>query len=414
MSFSDELAWRGLIKDRTFSSSKWLDQPKTFYHGVDGSSNSLTVGNLAALILAKRFSQAGWKAVLLLGGATTMVGDPGGKAVERDLKPKEEVAKNIVAIKAQIEKLFAGDDVVFVNNLDWFKSIRFLDFLREVGKHYSMTELTQRDYIADRMGEGGSGISYAEFSYTLIQGFDFLHLNQNYGVELQIGGSDQWGNMLSGVPLVKKVENKEVHVMTMPLVVDKSTGIKFGKSEKGAVWLDPAKTTPAEFYQFWVNTDDGDVEEYLAVFTFLDHEQIRETMKKHSSAPEKRLAQIVLAREVTDLVHGKKQRIEAEIAAKFLTVQVPLADATEEELTKLKKGIPFFQAAVNGSIIEALVVTSLAASNTDARRLLQSGAVYLNGKGVSRETFVSKDFSGGRLLLRRGKAFKDSALVELK
>lgn len=414
MSLSEELAWRGLIKDKTFASSKWLDEPQTFYHGVDGSSDSLSVGNLAALLLARRFVQAGWKPVLLVGGATTLVGDPGGKSEERELKPAEEVAKNIAAIKTQIEKLFAGHEAVFVNNLDWFKDMRFLDFLRDVGKHYSMTELVQRDYISERMGEGGSGISYAEFSYTLIQGYDFWHLFKNHGAVLQIGGSDQWGNMLSGVPLIRKTENAEAHVMTMPLVVNKSTGVKFGKSERGAVWLDPTKTTPAEFYQFWVNAEDGDVENYLAVFTFLSREKIEDALKEHSAAPEKRLAQSLLAREVTSLVHGEELCRQAEVATKYLTAQVILADASDEDLGQLKKGIPSFQTEQGGSIVEALVKVKLAASNTDARRLLQNGAVYINGKGVSRDKFESKDFQNGRLLLRRGKAFKDSALVELK
>lgn len=414
MSLSEDLLWRDLIKDKTFSDNAWLDNPQTFYHGVDGSSDSLTVGNLAALILAKRFALAGWKPVLLVGGATSLVGDPGGKSEERNLKPKEEVEANVAAIKKQIEKLFAGQEATFVNNIDWFSGIKFLDFLRDVGKHYSMTELTQRDYIAERMGEGGSGISYGEFSYTLIQGYDFWHLYKNHGVVLQIGGSDQWGNMLSGVPLVKKKENVDVHVMTMPLVVNSATGVKFGKSESGAVWLDESKTSPTEFYQFWVNISDEDVIAYLKIFTFLSRDEIEEIEKQHNIDASKRLAQTRLAQEVTDLVHGADLRRQAEVATKYLTSQVLVADATNEDIEELKKGIPSVLAAPDDSIIETLVKTRLAASNSDARRLLQSGAIYINGQGVGRDKFESKDFSGGRLILRRGKAFKDSALVELK
>ena len=251
MTLSEELEWRGLIKDRTFTDPRWLDTPRTFYLGSDaGSSDSLTVGNLAIYMLARQLALHGWKTVLLVGGATSLIGDPGGKDEERQLKSREEVERNVAGITAQVEKLFTGLEFEAVNNYDWFKDMGYLEFLRDVGKHYSMTELVQRDFIASRMNEGGSGISYAEFSYNLIQGYDFYWLFKNKGVELQIGGSDQWGNMLSGAPLVRKKEGKEVHALSMPLVINKATGKKFGKSEAGAVWLDPAKTSPTQFYQF--------------------------------------------------------------------------------------------------------------------------------------------------------------------
>jgi len=253
---SDDLQWRGLIKDKTFDDVTWLDSPKTFYLGSDCSSDSLTVGNLAIFMLARRLTEAGWKTVLLVGGATSLIGDPGGKDEERNLKSREEIAANVAGIKAQVQRLFANQEFTLVDNYDWFKDIGYLEFLRDVGKHYSMTELVQRDYIASRMGEGGGGISYAEFSYSLIQGYDFWHLFKNHGVEMQIGGSDQWGNILSGVPLIRKKEGKEVHAFSMPLVINKTTGKKFGKSEAGAIWLDPARTSPTQMYQFWINTDD--------------------------------------------------------------------------------------------------------------------------------------------------------------
>ena len=253
MSLSEDLTWRGLIKDKTFGGVAWLDEPKTFYLGVDASADSLTVGNLAVLMLARRLIDAGWKAVLLVGGATSLIGDPGGKEEERELKSRQEVLSNVEAIKAQVNKLFAGQHFTPADNYDWFKDVGYLEFLRDVGKHFSMTELMQRDFITERIGEQGSGISYAEFSYSLIQGYDFWQLHKNHDVVLQIGGSDQWGNMLSGVSLVRKKEGKEAHAFSMPLVVNKATDRKFGKSEGGAVWLDPAKTSPTQFYQFWIN-----------------------------------------------------------------------------------------------------------------------------------------------------------------
>jgi len=265
-SLSQDLAWRGLIKDRTCEDLEWLDQPRTFYLGIDASADSLTIGNLAVLMLARRFIDAGWQAVLLAGGATSLVGDPGGKDEERELKSREEITANVEAVSQQIEKLFQGQPHELVNNLDWLADLEHLDFLRDVGKHYSMTELMQRDFVAARMGEGGSGISYAEFSYSLLQGYDFWRLFKDRDVELQIGASDQWANMLSGVALVRKKEAKEVQALSMPLVVDKASGRKFGKSEAGAIWLDSAKTSPTGFYQFWINTDDADVENYLKVF----------------------------------------------------------------------------------------------------------------------------------------------------
>src|SRR5581483_6462207 len=211
MKLSDDLKWRDLIKDKTFDDLSWLDKPQTFYHGVDASAPSLTIGNLAALLLARRLIDAGWKSILLVGGATSLIGDPGGKASERELKPRDEIADNVEAIKKQVSILFAGQDFISVDNYDWFKEILYLDFLREVGKHFSMSELMQRDFVVERMGEGGSGISYAEFSYSLVQGYDFWHLFKEYGAKLQIGGSDQWGNMLSGVSMIRKKENQEVH-----------------------------------------------------------------------------------------------------------------------------------------------------------------------------------------------------------
>jgi tyrosyl-tRNA synthetase len=412
MSLSEDLAWRGLIKDKTFTDNGWLDEPRVFYHGVDASSDSMTIGNLAAMLLARRLIDAGWRAVLLAGGATSLIGDP-KETQERELKPREEIEKNVEAIKGQINGLFAGKEFTLANNYDWFSDVKYLDFLRDVGKHFSMTELMQREFITERMGDSAAGISYAEFSYSLIQGYDYWQLFKNHQVILQIGGSDQWGNMLSGVSLVRKKENQEVHALSMPLVTDKATGRKFGKSEAGAIWLDPAKTSPTEFYQFWINTSDDDVEDYLKIFSLMSKEEIEQVMEQQRSNPGDRAAQKALAKSVTELVHGSDDISQAEGVTKYLTSQVSIAEASDADLEEIRKGIPVAKSPPTGSVIDALARSGLASSNSDARRLLQSGAVYINGQSVSRENFEDSDFQNGRLLLRRGKAFKDSALVEL-
>jgi tyrosyl-tRNA synthetase len=413
MKLSDNLMWRGLIKDKTFEDAKWLDKPQSFYWGVDCSSDSLTIGNLAPLIMARRFSEAGWKAVLLVGGATSLIGDPGGKDEERPLLPRETVQKNVSAIKKQVAKLFGGQDFTLVDNYDWFKDVGYLEFLREAGKHFSVTELIQRDFIAERIGEHGSGISYAEFSYSLVQGYDFWQLHNNHKVKLQIGGSDQWGNMLSGVALIRKKDNAEAHALSMPLVVDKTTGRKFGKSEAGAVWLDPDKTSVFNFYQFWLNISDEDAEDYLKVFTFLNKEEIEKLMKTHKQNPAGRLAQKQLAHEVTSLVHGQSQAEKQSHISDVLVGEGEIEALDSSELSILREEIPAAALPAGSSTVEALVELGLAASNSEARRLMESKAIYVNNEKFDKPHLDAADFNKGRLMLRRGKAYKDSALVEL-
>jgi tyrosyl-tRNA synthetase len=310
--------------------------------------------------------------------------------------------------------LFANKDFELVDNYDWFKDLNYLDFLREVGKHYSLTELIQRDFIADRIGEGGSGISYAEFSYSLIQGYDFWQLFKNHGAVLQIGGSDQWGNMLSGVPLIRKKEGAEAHALSMPLVINKLTGKKFGKSEEGAVWLDPAKTSPTQFYQFWINVEDANAADYLKVYTFLGKEEIEQIMEHHVSHPEERLAQTRLAEEVTKLVHGEHEMNRAKAATEILTGKRSLAEVDDSALEAVRLEIKSARLNPGSPLVEALVQTGLALSNSEARRLLAANAVYINNEPVNKENLEDVDFVNGRLLLRRGKAYKDSALIELQ
>ena len=412
MTLSEELKWRGFVNQTTVKNLSALDKlkDKSFYHGYDASIDSLTIGNLAAVMLDKVFIRHGWGTVILAGGATSLIGDPGGKDAERVLQSEEQVKKNVAAVQKQLSKLFGGQ-VNFENNLDWFKGMSVLEFLRDVGKHFSMTPLVQRDYIATRMGADGAGISYTEFSYTLLQGYDFLKLNEKYGVSLQLAGSDQWGNCLSGVELVRKVTGNEVHALTMPLIINKTTGKKFGKSEGGAVWLDSAKTTPMQFYQFWINVDDAGAEDYLKIFTEMDKADIAQTMKLHKADPKQRRAQHRLAEEVTELVHGKDMVAKARAATHVLTGVTPLKEAVAAVET-LKKEIPVVQSTVRKQIIDVLVEAGLASSKTEARRLLLGGAIYINNEPASKDVLGESDFHNGWLIIRRGKAFKDSALVQ--
>lgn len=413
MSLSEDLAWRGLIKDKTFTDDRWLDEPKKFYLGLDASDSSLTIGNLAVILLARRLLDAGWEAVLLAGGATSLVGDPGGKDEERDLQSRESIAKNIEGVKGQMEKLFSGKPHELVNNLDWLDSLNYLEFLRDTGKHYPMSELLQREFVDTRLGAGGSGISYAEFSYSLLQGYDFWWLFNNKGVVMQIGASDQWGNMLSGVALIRKKDGKEAQAMSMPLVIDKSTGRKFGKSEAGAVWLDPNRTPPTQFYQFWMNVDDAEVEEFLKIYTLLSKEEIDKTVAQHSQDPQAREGQRRLAQETTKLVHGDEQAVFAAKVSDYLTGKSTIDKADDAAMAEVRQALPCVKIQPGSSVIDVLADTGLAGSKSEARRLLQGRAVYVNGEQFNKDHLEAGDFKNGRLMLRRGKAYKDSALAEL-
>lgn len=411
---SDELAWRGFVNQTTYASPTALDNGQiTFYLGVDPSADSMTVGNLAVMMMVRHFIQHGHKAILLVGGATGMIGDPDGKKQERDLLTVEQIDHNKQAIAAQYKQVLQGQDFELVDNYDWFKDMGYLDFLRTVGKHVPMRQMLGRDFVQSRLGEDGTGISYAEFSYSLIQGYDFLHLHREKGVTLQIAGADQWGNCITGVDLIRRITGDETHVWSAPLVVNKATGVKFGKSEGGAVWLDSAKTTPTEFYQFWINCDDAGVEGYLKIYTMLAKDEIDAIMASHHENPSARIAQTRLAQEVTLIVHGTETMLVAAAVTEYLKGKKPIGEADTEELAALRKEIPQVASVEGGSVVEALVASGLAGSNTEARRFVSENAVSINGQKITREHFELSDFQNGRLLLRRGKAFKDSALVEL-
>ncbi len=404
MNLSEELKWRGFVNQTTYKDLSVLDNRSiAFYHGFDASSDSLTIGNLAALMMDKLFIRHGHHAVIVSGGATSLIGDPGGKDVERPMQSVETIEANVASVQKQMEKIF-GSSAQMVNNLDWTKDVKVLDFLRDVGKHFSVTPLVQRDYIAKRIGEGGAGISYAEFSYTILQGFDFLQLYKNHKVELQLAGSDQWGNCLSGVELVRRVIGKEVNVLTMPLIINKSTGRKFGKSEAGAVWLDASKTDPVtEFYQFWLNLDDEGLEEYLKIYTELSKEDIDNIIVQHIQDRAKRTGQRRLAWEVTKLVHGEDIAKQAAQYSDGLMQSDRTADSSSA--IKVKSG---------ASIVDTLVEAELSSSKTEARQLLSDGGIYIDDKSVNKDKFEKTDFHDGALRLRKGKKLNNSVLVLLE
>lgn len=413
MTLSEELTWRGFVKQTTYKDLRVLDgEPITFYFGVDPSADGMTIGNLASAMMVRHFVMHGHKAILLIGGATGMIGDPDGKRQERDLLSLDDIARNKEAIASEYRALFAGHNFTLVDNYEWFKDIGYLQFLRDIGKHVPMRQMLGRDFVQSRLGEDGAGISYAEFSYSLIQGYDFLHLYREHGATLQVCGADQWGNSITGVDLIRRIEGVETHVYSAPLVVNKTTGVKFGKSEAGAVWLNPDKTTPTQFYQFWVTLGDEGVEEYLKFYTLLSKSDIDELMDRHQENPRAREAQIRLAEEVTKLVHGDHELVVAQRVTEVLTGNRPVAELDDNALTAMRKEIPSVHARPGTEITELLSSAGLASSKTEARRLLHDNAVSVNGQKTQKEQLQENDFQNGRLLIRKGKAFKDSALVE--
>lgn len=395
---SEELTWRGMVNQMTFANITDLDkETRTFYFGVDPSADSMTIGNLAAAMMVRQFMEHGYKAILLVGGATGLIGDPDGKKQERDLKTREAITANVEGISAQYKHLFAGMNFEVVDNYDWFKDINYLDFLRDVGKYVSLTQMLDRDFVKDRIGEGGSGISYAEFSYTLIQGYDYLHLFRQRGATMQMGGSDQWGNMIAGTQLIRRIEGAEAHVFSTPLVINKQTGVKFGKSEGGAVWLDPAKTSPYKFYQFWLNVDDETAEDLVKIYTLLDKQTIDDLIAGHRENRGARTLQRELAYRVTELVHGQTVADQVRRATKVLFNEdgVEFSNLTSEEVDMLAAELP---TAERSNIVDVLLAAGIAQSKGEAKRLLAGGGVTVNGQKID-ETYEITDKS----LVKKGK-----------
>lgn len=380
MTLSEELQWRGLVNQTTFADISDLDETqRTFYLGVDPSSDSMTIGNLAAVMLVKHLIRHGYKPIVLVGGATGMIGDPKDDA-ERDLKSLDEITRNKAGIASQYRQLLEGEAFEMVDNYDWFKDMGYLNFLRDIGKHFSMTQLLDRDFVQSRIGDGGAGISYAEFSYSLIQGYDYLWLYREKGATLQIGGSDQWGNMVSGTQMIRKLDGGDAHVLTIPLVVNKTTGKKFGKSEDGAVWLDPQRTSVYQFYQFWLGVDDAGVADYLKIYTLITPHEYDLLMEEFRSNPSARAAQKYLAYEVTKLVHGVDRAENARNITATLFGDTPFEQLLEEELDMLALEIPTTTAS---NVTDALLMSGLETSKAEIRRLIDNGAISVSGKKIA-------------------------------
>lgn len=389
MKLSEELTWRGFVNQTTYDDISVLDNaPVAFYFGVDPSADSMTIGNLAAAMMIRHFIEKGHTAYLLVGGATGLIGDPDGKKDERNLKTNEEIEKNKKGIVAQYEKVFAGQPFTLVDNLEWFKGMEYLTFLRDIGKHVSLSTMLGRDFVQARIGEGGSGISYAEFSYSLIQGYDFLHLYRNHGVTLQLCGADQWGNSIAGVDLIRRIEAAEAHVYSMPLIINKSTGAKFGKSEEGAVWLDPAKTSVYAFYQFWLNVDDEGAIDYAKIYTMLSQEEIDDLANRQAQDPSARDAQKTLAYEVTKLVHGESAADSAKAVTSVLFGGADFSELKDKDIDLLAKEIP--EASKDASVVDVLVGAGFAASKGEARRLILGGAISVNGDKILDDHYIEK------------------------
>lgn len=395
MKLSEELKWRGFWNQTTFQDSKVLDgEKRTIYLGADPSADSLHIGHLSVYMMVRRFLDHGHKVVLLIGGGTGMIGDM-RDTEERQLLSPEIVAKNTEALKSQVSKLFAGQDFEVVNNADWLSKIELIPFLRDIGKNFNMAELISRDFFKSRINNG-SGLSFAEFTYTLLQGYDFWYLYKNNGVSLQIGGSDQWGNLLSGVNLIRKKEGAEVFAMTAPLLINRSTGRKFGKSEGGALWLDASKTSPFKMYQFLLNSDDQSVFEYLKILTILSKEEIETIEKNHQENQHLRIAQKALAKNVVEIVHGEEVAKNVISTTEVLFGGKAFENLTKAEIEVLKYEIPV--ASKDKTISEILIETNFAKSKSDAKRLISANSISFNGNKLQEDIRITE-----KGLLKKGK-----------
>jgi tyrosyl-tRNA synthetase len=402
MDFLADLEARGLIQDSTDRDAlraRIQAGPVGVYYGCDPSADSLQLGNLVGLLVLRRFADAGHQAIALAGGATGMIGDPGGRSKERNLLDAETLARNTKRIADQLERI---SRVPLVNNLGWTGQLTLLDFLRDVGKHASVNQMIARESVKARL-ESENGISFTEFSYQLLQANDYLHLCRNHQVEIQIGGSDQWGNLLAGVDLIRRADGKHVHALTWPLLL-RSDGKKFGKSEDGAVWLAADKTSPYQFFQYWMNAADADIERFLLQLTLLPVEECRAIAAAHAEAPHRREGQRRLAREVTTLVHGAEAAVAAQEASAILFGGSP-AGASVQALEFLSTEVPTSPFTAGVTLAAALAATPLASSLSDARRTISQGAASVNGTAVPADRPLTEaDLLYSRwLLLRKGK-----------
>ena len=408
----DELQWRGLLYQHTDEIAGALDNgPVGGYIGFDPTAPSLHVGNLLVIMLLVHLQRHGHRPVALVGGGTGLIGDPSGKTAERPLSEPELVATNAAAIRKQLERFldFSGPNAArVIDNAEWLVSLRAVEFMRDVGKHFTVNYMLQKDAVKGRMEDG---ISYTEFSYMLLQAYDFLELRRRHDVRLQMGGSDQWGNITAGIELIRRTLGADAHAVTAPLITT-AAGTKFGKTEAGAVWLDATLTTPYRFYQFWINVDDRDASRYLRCFTLLDRPRIEQLDRELGERPELRGAQRTLAREVTTMVHGEKAAATAQEVSELLFGGADPKALSRDALLALQLEIPVFTVEPKDElttydILEATLVgpDALFASKSDMRRMLQQGGVYLNGRRLSPERGpLSPDdlLAGEFVLVRKG------------
>jgi len=416
LSLLDELSWRGLLYQHTDGIAEWLATPRGIYAGFDPTASSLHVGSLLPVMGLVHAQRAGHRAVALVGGGTGLIGDPGGKTTERPLASVEQVEAQAVAIGAQLERFldFSGQNRALLrDNAQWLRSLGAIDLMRDVGKHFTVNYMLAKDSVQSRID---AGISYTEFSYMLLQAYDFLELKRRDDVSLQLGGSDQWGNMTAGMELIRRTGAGDAHVMTLPLIM-KADGTKFGKTEGGAVWLDAALTSPYRFYQFWVNADDRDVGRWLRFLTLLSREEVEALDAESREHPERRTAQRALARDVTTRVHGAEAARVAEEVSSLLfggadarALSAGAVDALGREIPTAAVALP----AEGVDVLDLLTETKLAASRGAAKRLVEQGGVYVNGARVSmadRTVTAGGLLAGGHALLRKGA--RDYALVRL-
>ena len=420
MNLIDDLRWRGLVAQSTDEAAlaESLKSPLTLYVGFDPTAPSLHVGNLVVLLVLRRFQLAGHNPLALVGGATGLVGDPSGKNEERTLNSSETVAEWVERIRKQVSAFLdfdaAKNPARVVNNLDWTQPMSAIEFLRDIGKHFSVNQMLARDSVASRLEAGG--ISYTEFSYQVLQSFDYLELYKRYNCTLQLGGSDQWGNIVAGLDLIRRVEQGNAHALTVPLLT-KADGTKFGKTAGGSVWLDPEMTSPYAFFQYWLNTDDKDVINFLKVFSFKSHEEITNLEIKHNENPGLREAHRELARELTSLVHTPYVAARVEDASKALFGQGDLSLLDLPTLTSALSELPRTTVSSGQEIptwVDLIAATGVVDSKSAARRIVKEGGAYLNNEKISGEDFrpSKTDFLCGKYaVLRKGK--RDLAAIEL-
>ncbi|GAA3103353.1 tyrosine--tRNA ligase [Streptosporangium carneum] len=406
----DDLAWRGLIAQSTDIDAlraTMAEGPITVYCGFDPTAPSLHVGNLVPLLTLTRLQRAGHRIVGLVGGATGLIGDPSGRSTERSLNSSEVVAEWVARIRVQLEKFLDFSESgggALVSNLDWTEGMSAIDFLRDVGKHFPVNRMLARESVSARLG--GDGLSYTEFSYQILQANDYLELNRRYGCTLQIGGSDQWGNITAGTDLIRRVTGNHVHALTVPLIT-KADGTKFGKTAGGAVWLNPEMTSPYAFYQFWLNADDRDVVKFLKIYSFKSREEIEELEKAAAERPAAREAQRALATEFTTLLHGEDECAAVIAASAALFGQGSLEDLPARTLGEALAEVPRAEISELGaSFVDLLAQSGLVESKSAARRAVKEGGAYLNNVKITDEAYVpsAEDLLHGRfLVLRRGK-----------